>query len=337
MVMRKYIPIAAALAVVVLFGVAIMASGEVLSFSVPGAGDSVVERVPADQSQPQDFGEASTEGYYFGPDFMCLIYGNTNSIECFGSDADGIVSNAPVGTGFTRIDGGDSYACAFRSTDRFTYCWGSISRQPSVAQPTATPEPTATPAATSTSLPPGVTPEPTATSEPAATSTATPEPLTRTACHIPRSGSETYPLTLTGTWVDACTYSDGHPYIWDDWRQQGTGSVTITARSADDPYLALYEIDDSIPVGDEGWVTFLAENDDIDTAAGNYDAQIVHTLEDGKHYWVSVEPYSASARGSFTLTYTSTDSGLGWAASYDPNGDLPDQSQMQAMMERSRE
>ncbi len=334
--MRKYIPIAAALAVVVLLGAALMASGEVLSFSAPGAGDTVAERVPSDQAEPQDFAGNSVENYYFGPDFMCLIYSG-DSLECFGSDADGVVSGAPEGTGFTRIDGGDSYACAFRSTDRFTYCWGSISRLPSISQPTATPteEATSTPEATATALPPGVTPEPTATVEP--TATATPEPITRTACHIPRSGSATYPLTLTGTWVDACTFDDGTPYIWDDWRQQGTGSVTITASSVGDPHLFLWEIDESIPVGDDGWATLLAENDDIDTAAGNYDAQVVYTLEDGKHYWLSVSPYLNSTRGDFTLTYTSTNSGLGWAASYGPNGGLSELAHMEAIMERASE
>ena len=337
--MRKYILIGATLAVVVLLGAAIMASGEVLSFSVPGAGDSVAKGVPTDQSQPQDFGETSTEGYYFGPDFMCLIYGDTNSIECFGSDADGVVSGAPVGTGFTRIDGGDSYACAFRSTDNFTYCWGAISRLPSVAQPTATPteEATSTPEATATSLPPGVTPEPTSTPEPTPTATATSEPLPRTVCHIPRSGSATYPLTLTGTWVDACTLDNGTPYIWDEWRQQGTGSVTITATSVGDPNLVLYEIDDSITPGDPGWVTELAFNDDIDTDGGNYDAQIEHNLEDGKHYWVSVKPYEATSRDSFTLTYTSTNSSLGWAAGYDLDGGLPDRSQIEVLLERASE
>ena len=338
--MKKYIPMGAALAIVALFAVAIFASGDVLSFSVPGDSNPVVERAPSDQSQPQDFTGTGSEKFYFGPDFMCLIYSDTNSIECFGSDSNNVVSGVPVGTGFTQIDGGDSYACAHRQTDSFTYCWGSVTRMPSVAQPTATAtqEVTATPEATAT-VDPNETPEPTATVDPAATATATatPEPITRTVCHIPRAGSASYPLTLTGTWVDACTLDDGTPYIWDDWRQQGTGSVTITASSAGDPNLTLHEIDDSIPVGDEGWVTLLAFNDDIDTGGGNYDAQIVHNLEDGKHYWVSVSPYLNSTRGSFTLTYTSTNSDLGWGASYDPDGVMPDQSQMQAILERASE
>ena len=334
--MKRFIPVAAALAIVVVAAVAILASGEVLSFSAPGASDSVADREPVDQAQPQDFDGTGSPLYYFGPDFMCLIYSDSNSVECFGSDTNNVVSGVPVGTGFTQIDGGDTYACAHRQTDSFTYCWGSITRRPSTTQPTATAEPTAIPEATATALPPGVTPEPTATSAPQPVATPTLEPLTRTVCHIPRSGSATYPLTLNGTWVSACTYDSGKPYIWDDWRQQGTGSVTITARSVGDPYLALYEIDDSLPIEDDGRLTFLAENDDIDAAGDNYDSQIIHNLEDGKHYWISVEPYSNSTRESFTLTYTSTNSDLGWAASYDPSDNISfDYSQIQSILENA--
>ena len=164
--MKRFIPMAAAVAIVVVAAVAILASGEVLSFSAPGAGDSVLDIAPADQAQPRDFKGTGSPFYYFGPDFMCLIYSGTNSIECSGSDTNNVVSEVPVGTGFTQIDGGDTYACAYRQTDSFTYCWGSITRRPSTIQPTSTPESTATPEATATALPPGVTPEPTATSEP---------------------------------------------------------------------------------------------------------------------------------------------------------------------------
>ena len=335
--MRKFIPVAAALAIVALLAVTILTSESIFSFSNPGTGDSA-DRAPADQSQPQDFTGSGSEAFYFGPDFICLIYSDSNSIECFGSDANNVVSGVPAGTGFTQIDGGDTYACAHRQTDRFTYCWGSITRRPSTIQPTATSESTATPEATATALPPGVTPEPTATSEPQPVATPTLEPLTRTVCHIPRSGSATYPLTLTGTWVSACTLDSGTPYIWDEWRQQGTGSVTITASSTGDPNLILFEIDDSLPIEDDDWATLLASNDDIDTDGGNYDAQIVHNLEDGKHYWVSVSPYQNTSRASFTLTYTSTNSDLGWGASYDP-GDYTaaDYSQIQSALESANE
>ena len=333
--MKRFIPVAAAVAIVVVAAVAILASGEVLSFSAPGSDVSVDDRAPADQAQPQDYYGEATRGFYFGPDFMCAIYSNTTTIECFGSNTHGVVSSTPQNAGFSFIDGGDTYACAYNQSENFHYCWGSITLRPSTTQPTATSEPTATPEATATALPPGVTPEPTATSAPQPTATATLEPLPRGSCHIPRSGSATYPLTLTGTWISACTYDSGTPYIWDDWRQQGTGSVTITARSVGDPYLALYEIDDSLPIEDDGGLTFLAENDDIDTAGGNYDAQIVHDLEDGKHYWISVEPYENSSRDSFTLTYTSTNSDLGWGASYDPGDYTPsDYSQIQSVLEQ---
>ena len=334
--MRRFISVAAALAIVVVAAVAILASGEVLSFSAPGSDVSVGDKAPADQAQPQDYYGEATRGFYFGPDFMCLIYGDTTTIECFGSDTGGVVSSAPTNTGFSFIDGGDTYACAYNQGENFHYCWGSITLKPSTTQSTATPEPTATPEATATALPPGVTPEATATSEPQPVATPTLEPLTRTVCHIPRSGSATYPLTLTGTWVSACTLDDGTPYIWDTWRQQGSGSVTITASSTGDPNLLLFEIDDSIPIGDDGWVTLLASNDDIDTDGGNYDAQIVHNLEDGKHYWVSVKPYENSSRASFTLTYTSNASDLGWAAGYDPGEGTPfDDSHIQSILEQA--
>ena len=125
--------------------------------------------------------------------------------------------------------------------------------------------------------------------------------------------------------------------MFDSLRQQGAGSVTITATSVGDPNLLLFEIDDSITPGDPGWVTELAFNDDIDADGGNYDAQIVHNLEDGKHYWVSVSPYRDNSRDSFTLTYTSTNSSLGWAAGYDLDGGLPDRSQMEVLLERASE
>ena len=322
MTTKKLMPIAAALLFVAI-AAAIFASGNALSFSLPTSDkDAPAAQQQNIPPQPQDF--VDDESRYFGPDFMCLIYSN-DTIECFGSDADDIVSDAPTKSGFTRIDGGDTYVCAYHQSDAFTHCWGSITRSPSAAAATPTPtrQPRATP--TPTSVPPGVnTPTP----------TPTPMSISRGSCHIPRSGSATYPLTLTGTWTSSCTLASGTPYIWDEWRQQGTGAVTITARSDADPNLTLYEINDSILPGDDGWATLLAYNDDIDTAGGDYDAQIVYTLEDGKHYWVSVKPYNDDSRDSFTLTYTSTASGLGWAASVDLGGLTPLlQAEMQSLIQ----
>ena len=296
--MRAFIPIGLAFVLGVFAAAAIFSSGQVLSFSAPGFSESAGDRGPAEQSQPNDFGGSGLRDYYFGPDFMCLIYG-TDRIECFGSDEHNVVSDTPTQFGFSEVDGGETYACAFRSIDRFTYCWGSITRQPAKVQPTATAEATAT-------------------AEPTATAMPTPEPITRGSCHVQRTGSATYPLTLTGTWTTSCVYDNGYPYIWDEWRQQGTGSVTITASSEGDPNISLFEIDESVAVGEEGWASRLAFDDDIDTAGGNYDAQITHPLGDGKRYLISVSPYDSDTTGDFTLTYTSTDSGLGWAAGYDP-------------------
>ncbi len=161
--MRRFISVAAALAIVVVAAVAILASGEVLSFSTPGSDVSVGDRAPADQAQPQDYEGSGSQNHYFGPDFMCQIYTEGN-IDCFGSNTHNVVSGVPSGTGFTHIDGGDTYACAFHQTDRFSYCWGSITLRPSTTQPTATPESTATAAPTATTVANGGTPVATATS-----------------------------------------------------------------------------------------------------------------------------------------------------------------------------
>ena len=161
--MRKFIPMAAALAIIAVLASAILASGEVFSFSVPGTGDSA-DRTPANQSQPQDFAGAGSQFYYFGPDFMCQIFSDS-TIGCFGSNTNNIVSNVPTETSFTNIDGGDTYACAYHQATQFNRCWGAITLRPTTSQPTATPEPTAIPEPTATALPPGATP-------PAATATS---------------------------------------------------------------------------------------------------------------------------------------------------------------------
>ena len=318
MTTRQLMPIAVALLVIAIAAVTILTSGEALSFSSPGSNVSAGDNSPANQSQPQDYTGSGAEAYYFGPDFMCLIY-TDSTIDCFGSDTHSVVSSAPSKTGFTQIDGGDTYACAYHPVDAFTYCWGSITRAPSTVLPTATTVPTATAEPTATTVP-GGTPQPTPTITPTPQPTSTPVPITRTACHIPRTGSATYPLTLTSAWTSSCVLNDGTPYIVDEWRQKGTGAVTITARSDGDPNLLLAEVDDSKSPGDDGWLTALAYNDDIDQDGGNYDAQVVHTLEDGKRYLVSVSPYRDTSRDSFTLTYTSTVSDLGWTAIHDPVG-----------------
>ena len=65
----------------------------------------------------------------------------------------------------------------------------------------------------------------------------------------------------------------------------GHREVTITASSVGDPNLTLFEIDDSKSPEEVGWATQLDFNDDIDVDAGDYDARIVHTLENGSITW----------------------------------------------------
>ena len=299
--MKRFIPMAAALAIVVVAAVAILASGEVLSFSAPGSDVSVGDRMPADQAQPQDI---DREDYYFGPDFMCLIY-SSDQLDCVGSDAHGVVSGVPSGTGFTRIDGGDTYACAYLPADSFTYCWGSITRRPSTIQPTPTPEPTAIPEATATALPPGVTPEPTATSAPQATATPEPNP-----CRINLPTAFVLPTSLTGSWISECVYqgeienvADGDRY----YRSTVFGvdvaprSWVATLTSDQDTVLILFEWNTET----EDW-DFIEQNDDL--VQGNTNSRIEWTPVPGKVYGLVMTTYDANTLGAFTLTIEDSNS-----------------------------
>ena len=81
---------------------------------------------------------------HYGPNFACLLDAE-GAIECLGSDIFGVVSGVPDGNGFTEINGGDTYACAYNGTESFEYCWGGFDRQPDTAtEPTMTPEPSVT-------------------------------------------------------------------------------------------------------------------------------------------------------------------------------------------------
>ena len=320
--MRKYIPIVAAMAVVVLLGAAILASGEALSFSVPGAGDSVVERAPVDQAEPQDFAGAGSQFYYFGPDFMCQIYANT-TIGCFGSNANNVISNVPRETGFTNIDGGETYACAFHQATRFNYCWGSINLRPSTTQPTATatPEATATPTAT---VDPNETPEPTATVDPAATATVT---ATATAvpnpCRINLPSSGSLPITVTGSWIEECIYpleiedvAAGDRYYrfvaFSATSAVGTWTATLSSATAD-TYMLLSEWDSAL----ESYVV-IDENDDIQS--GNTNSRITWTPVQDQFYLLDLTTYTAETLGDFSLTIESdTGSGQGQSSAGEQN------------------
>ena len=79
--------------------------------------------------------------------------------------------------------------------------------------------------------------------------------------------------------------------------------VTITLESAQDTYLYLRE-GDNTHTG-----AAVAENDDIDTAAQNYNSRITATLTAGATYSIEATTYRAATAGSFTLTIA----GLGTA------------------------
>ena len=311
--MKKYIPMGAALAIVALFAVAIFASGDVLSFSAPGADVSVGDKAPADQSQPQDY-NVSSESYYFGPDFMCQIFVE-GSIGCYGSDAYDVVSEVPGGTGFTQIDGGLTYACAYNATDRFNYCWGSITRRPSTTQPTPTPEPTATVAPTATAVANGGTPVPTATPEPTATAAAVPA---SDSCELPVPATAFLPLTLTGSWTNNCVLGvdlDNVPagdryYRWAaivPYIASSPWNATLT--SDQDTVLVLWEWNATTETLD-----FVEMNDDI-VQGSNTNSRIVWTPVVGKTYVFGLTTYNAETLGDFTLTIdTGTSSGQGQIA-----------------------
>ena len=298
--MRKLLAFAAA--IVIVAGLAFtMFDRQVLSFSEP-SNARVTNSMPPNQAQPQDFAGAGSQFYYFGPDFICQIFSDT-TISCYGSDAHNVVSNTPSGTGFTNVDGGDTYACAFHQATRFNQCWGSITLSPPTIQPTATPEPTMTPEPTAPPLPPGVTPEPTATSEP--TATATPEPPD--PCRISMPAGGTLPLTITGSWIDDCVspveledVADGDRYYrYVRFNATGAAGVsetwTATLKSDEDTYMLLWRvIDDTEP-----WA-LLDRNDDM--VEGNTNSRITWTVTQGETYVIDLTTYTAETLGDFTLT-----------------------------------
>ena len=324
--MKKLTLIAVALLMVVVAAVTVLAGGEALSFSAADAPAS--KPIAQQQAQPQNY---NSESYYFGPDFMCLIYGDTETIECFGSDAYSIVSAAPTERGFTRIDGGETYACAWNASDSFDYCWGSITRRPSTTLPTPeptvgpTPEPTSIPEPTAvpTTVPPGPNPTP----EP----TSTPEPTPDLAdCQI-SIGSGTLPITATGTWtVDAdCEYpieapGGGSPRYFNFAQFEVTssqGQWTATLESTVDTYLYLWEYTQA-----REYIA-IAENDDGEGIGSN--SRIAWTPVVGKTYVLDATTFNSNELGDFTLTITSSGGGS-------PQGTSIEQSEISVPLSTSR-
>ena len=109
-----------------------------------------------------------------------------------------------------------------------------------------------------------------------------------------------------GTWDSACVSLEGSPDTTDGADAKSYAAyytftakadeVTITLESAQDTYLSLRE-GDNVRTGDA-----VATNDDIDTAARNYNSRITETLTAGTTYTIEATTYKAAMAGSFTLT-----------------------------------
>ena len=114
-----------------------------------------------------------------------------------------------------------------------------------------------------------------------------------------------------GAWDNTCVSLEGSPDTTDGADAKSYAAyytftakddeVTITLESAQDTYLYLREGDD-VRTG-----AAAATNDDIDTAARNYNSRITETLTAGTTYTIEATTYKAATEGSFTLTI----SGLG--------------------------
>ena len=107
-----------------------------------------------------------------------------------------------------------------------------------------------------------------------------------------------------GSWNNACTTDRNlfTPYAPVGTRYAGyytftlsqQSEVTITLESSEDTYLFLLE-----GAGRSGSV--IAQNDDIDTAAQNYNSRIAETLDAGE-YTILATTYNLATTGNFTLT-----------------------------------
>ena len=160
----------------------------------------------------------------------------------------------------------------------------------SVAMPTPTETPTSTP-----TTPTPIVPTPTAIPTP----TPAPTPIVGACVQtIGASGS------AIGAWVSDCLSQHrpaaaDNPKAGDYYARYYTFSLsapsdaTITLNSSSDPYLYLLS-----GSGKNGAV--LRRNDDINTAAGNYNSRIAATLQAGD-YTIEATTFAPAVTGSFTL------------------------------------
>ena len=104
--------------------------------------------------------------------------------------------------------------------------------------------------------------------------------------------------TVTGSWSSDCfsnNRSKSYARFY-TFSLAETTDVTITLESDTDPYLFLLNDSDAI----------VAENDDIDTNARNYNSRISQSLDAGE-YTIEATTYGSEAVGAFTITISGID------------------------------
>jgi hypothetical protein len=112
-------------------------------------------------------------------------------------------------------------------------------------------------------------------------------------------GTAVPPRSVSGSVSpDDCHSGEVDDGYWETWRVRvaSTASVTFTVSSQFDSWLTLIRVDDLNDIVNSTYI--LDEDDD---SAGNFQAQIVYTLQPNTEYIVSVSGYDDSEGGSYTL------------------------------------
>ena len=316
--MKRFIPLTLALALVLTIAVLLLTQGQALSQT----------EVPTET--PTETPTQNAREYYYGPDFFCVL-DDIGAVLCSGSDEQDIVSNVPSLTGFTSINGGDTYACAYHPVEDFDFCWGSIDRstgtpesEPTVEPPTSTPEtaveptteptiepsvePTLSPTPESTSQPTAEpTPEP--TTEPTATPTTEPtaEPTPSTTetvirssllyriCDITSQEAFSYPVSFQDSWIsiEPCVLDSGSAYQWLRYQTRLEGTITWSVISNHNVSLVALK-------AEEG-----SSDSEIVTSAAGANPSITFSQAIGSPKWIytiAVIKQTSAPFGSFTLT-----------------------------------
>ena len=129
-------------------------------------------------------------------------------------------------------------------------------------------------------------------------------------------GTLTADITRAGAWAAGCDSAvaeRGHARYY-TFELAQPSDVTITLESSIDTYLYLRDGD-----ARSGDVAADRQNDDIDTANGNYNSQLRLTLPAGK-YTIETTTYAEDKTGDFTLTVTASADPAALVALYNATG-----------------